>query len=219
MTKVDQIIAENPGVSLDDLVASRKINVDQKAQASKKPGLQQQLQQLEEQLVTYKKIDEDYQAAHAKERELLQSKHAEELEKLKEAVITEQTALNKKDFKIKLLGLSKFLAAAANRRNREEVAESEESRAFEGALGLVYMATPDAVAAAEKLIDGSDDCVLGQDGNFTSITCRWHLLSQNFAGSVSSGNIPKLGMIFSQKNTANDTKTTASGSSPFKIPA
>ena len=49
MQKVDSIIAENPGVSLDDLVASRKINNDQKAQALKKPVLQVQLAQLEEQ--------------------------------------------------------------------------------------------------------------------------------------------------------------------------
>ena len=138
----------------------------------KKPMLQQQLQQLDEQLSNYKKIDEEYQTQLTKEKEILQSKHTSELESMKQAIIAEQAALNKKELKEKLLGLSRFLAAAANRRNREEIAETEESKAFEGALGLVYMATPEAVAAAEKLVEGSEDFVLGQDGTFTTVTCE-----------------------------------------------
>jgi ribosomal protein L16 Arg81 hydroxylase len=90
MQKVDSIIAENPGVALDDLVASRKINNDEKAQALKKPGLQAQLAQLEEQVVLYKKFDQEYQQKIATEKVLVQSAHTEELEKLRETLKQKQ---------------------------------------------------------------------------------------------------------------------------------
>ena len=53
MQKIDAILAENPNASLDELVASRKINNDQKAQALKKPGLQASLAQYDQQIVQY----------------------------------------------------------------------------------------------------------------------------------------------------------------------
>jgi hypothetical protein len=152
----------------------RKINTDQKAQAQKKPGLQQQLSQLEEQLSNYKKIDEEYERQHAKEKETLQSQHAQELEKLKADVIAEQKELQVKEFREGLLELSRFLSAAARRRGLgDEVADTEEGKAFEGALSLVYMANLEAVNAAEKLIKGSDDPVLGQDQMPTSVSCKF----------------------------------------------
>ena len=112
MQKVDSIIAENPGVSLDDLVASRKINNDQKAQALKKPGLQTQLAQLEEQVIHYKKFDQEYQRKLVTEKALLQSAHMEELEKLRETLKAEAAIELEKTFKERILILSRFLRAA-----------------------------------------------------------------------------------------------------------
>ncbi|KAF1827394.1 uncharacterized protein K489DRAFT_15032 [Dissoconium aciculare CBS 342.82] len=76
--KIDAIIAENPGKSLDSLVADRKLNADQKAAALKKPQLQAQLAQLEEQSAHYRKFDADYQVKFNKQREDLLATHRDE---------------------------------------------------------------------------------------------------------------------------------------------
>ena len=55
-------------MSLDDLVAARKINADQKAQILKKPQLQASLTQLEEQISQYKKFDQEYKARSQTEK-------------------------------------------------------------------------------------------------------------------------------------------------------
>ncbi|KAK2928819.1 hypothetical protein FoTM2_011682 [Fusarium oxysporum f. sp. vasinfectum] len=58
-SKTDSLLSQNPGKSLDELVESRIINNDQKAQILKKPALQAQLAQYEEQLVQYQKALHD----------------------------------------------------------------------------------------------------------------------------------------------------------------
>ena len=47
---------------MHDLVKQKKLNQDQKAQILKKPQVQAQIAQLEEQAAQYKKVDSDYQA-------------------------------------------------------------------------------------------------------------------------------------------------------------
>ncbi|KAF9701849.1 hypothetical protein EKO04_000286 [Ascochyta lentis] len=167
--KVDSIIAENPGVSLDDLAASRKINADQKAQAQRKPKLQAELAQLEEQVAQYKKFDQEYQEKHAREKELLQKSHSSELEALREAVKAEAVIEQKKVFREKILTLSRFLRAAAARRQLEDD-DSDLTKAFEGALLQVYGGDAVAVAAAEKLIEGTEDGVPSTEGVLLSVT-------------------------------------------------
>lgn len=176
MQKVDAIVAEFPDLSLDDLVNTRKINNDQRAQAQKKPALQAQLAQLEEQIAQYKKFDQDYQQRLLTEKELLQSAHKAELEKMKETVKAEAAIEAQKSFKQRLLILSRFLRAAAARRQREDD-DTEETKAFEGALLLVYGGDPAAVAAAEKLIDGADEAVPSTEGQTLSVTCAYPLRS------------------------------------------
>ena len=169
--KVDSILAANPGVSLDDLVASRKINNDQKAQAEKKPGLQAQLAQYEEQYGHYKKYGEELEAKFAKEKELLSKSHASELEKLRDTIKAEVSLEQEKLFKDKLLTLSRFLRAAAARRQLEDD-DSDLTKAFEGALLQVYGGDPAAVLAAEKLIEGAEDGVPSTEGVVLSVTCE-----------------------------------------------
>ncbi|OCK80174.1 hypothetical protein K432DRAFT_416868 [Lepidopterella palustris CBS 459.81] len=169
MQKVDSIIAENPGVSLDDLVATRKINNDQKAQALKKPSLQAQLIQLEEQVAQYKKFDQEYQQRLANEKAVLQSTHKEELEKLRDTLKAEAAIEAQKVFKERFLTLSRFLRAAAARRQLEDD-DTDLTKAFEGALLLVYGGDASAVTAAEKLIEGSEDNVTSTEGVPLSVT-------------------------------------------------
>ncbi|KAF2471367.1 uncharacterized protein BDR25DRAFT_223317 [Lindgomyces ingoldianus] len=171
MQKVDAIIEANPGISLDDLVSSRKINADQKAQALKKPGLQSQLAQLEEQIAQYKKFDQEYQQKIAQEKEILRQSHSEDLEKLRGTLKAEAAIEARKVFKEKFLTLSRFLRAAAARRQLEDD-DSDLTKAFEGALLLVYGGDASAVAAAEKLIDGSEDNVPSTEGVSLSVTCK-----------------------------------------------
>jgi hypothetical protein len=172
MQKVDSIIKDNPGVSLDDLTASRKINADQKAQALKKPHLQAQLANFEEQLAIYKKLDAEYQGQLAKDMEALQTAHAEELEKVRAEAKADALNAANKQAKMRLLSFSRFLAAAANRRNIGEDS-SDEGRAFEGALLLVYGGDVNAVEAALKIIDGVNEKVTTVDGALVDVTCKF----------------------------------------------
>ena len=171
--KVDSIIAENPDTSLDELLSSRKINADQKAQAQKKPSLQASLAQLEEQTAQYKQFDEEYQKHHSAEKAALETSHKEDLEKVKESLVSEAKAESKKEAEGNLLILSKFLrAAAAKRQGGDET--SAENRAFEGALLLIYGGEDSAVEAMEKLIAGSDEKVPTVDQTPSEFTCKPH---------------------------------------------
>lgn len=179
--KVDSIIADNPGKTLDELVASRKINNDQKAQALKKPSLQASLAQLEEQIAQYKKFDQEYQTRIATEKAALETAHKEDLAKLKEASYAEAKMEANKEEKEKMLVLSKFLRAAAAKRQTGDDT-STESRAFEGALLLVYGGDASAVAAMEKLIEGSGDKVPATDQELLDFTCTFSMMTSSVAG-------------------------------------
>ena len=167
--KVDSIIAANPGISLDELLASRKINADQKAQAERKPGLQAQLAQYEEQYTNYKKYGDELEAKFAKEKELLSKTHSSELETLRETIKAEAKLEQQRIVKEKLLTLSRFLRAAAARRQLEDD-DSDLTKAFEGALLQDYGGDAAAVMAAEKLIDGASDGVPSTEGVVLGIT-------------------------------------------------
>lgn len=174
--KVDSIIAENPNLSLDDLVQTRKINADQKAQAQKKPALQFQLAQLEEQLALHKKIEEDFAERLQSEGERLSKKHEKEVEELRSELAKKTADAAKSSTREKLLVLSRFLRAAAARRQTDDDG-SEESKAFEGVLLLLYGGDSAAVDAAEKLIEGGDDAVPSTEGAPLQVNCKTHHLS------------------------------------------
>jgi signal recognition particle GTPase len=125
---------------------------------------------LEEQIAQYKKFDAEYQEKHAREKEILQKSHSSELEALREAVKAEAAIEQKKAFREKLLTLSRFLRAAAARRQLEDD-DSDLTKAFEGALLQVYGGDAVAVSAAEKLIDGTEDSVPSTEGVQLSVTC------------------------------------------------
>ena len=145
----------------------------------KKPSLQASLAQLEDQIAQYKKFDQEYQSRIASEKSALATSHKDALEKLKEASFAEAKVEAKQAEKENLLVLSKFLrAAAAKRQNGDDT--SSENRAFEGALLLVYGGDAGAVVAMEKLIEGSEDKVPSVDQEPLDFTCTSLLTLSHF---------------------------------------
>jgi polyhydroxyalkanoate synthesis regulator phasin len=171
--KVDAIIAENPGKSLDELVAEGKINADQKAQALKKPAIQAAIAQTEEQLAHYNELAAIYEQRLASQKAELEEAHKQEVESLQEkaaaAAAAEVPESPKEDIDQKLLSLSKFLSAVANLRHTGD-GTSPKSRAFEGVLFQVYGGSLDAVASMKKLIDGVDEKISSVEGETLDIT-------------------------------------------------
>lgn len=101
----------------------------------------------------------------------MEKAHKQELEDARLKAATEATESTKKDFKDQLLTLSCFLrAAAAMRRSGDET--SSESRAFEGALLLVYGGTEEAVSAMLKLINGDEEKIPSVDTEPLDVTCK-----------------------------------------------
>lgn len=172
MQKTDSVITENPGVSLDDLVAQRKLNNDQRSAALKKPGLQAQRADLEERIEHYRKFDSDYQTKFSKQREDLTAAHAKEVASLRQQLQGEAASASSAELRKKLLTFSQFLRAAAAKRTVEEEADSEESKAFEGALLLVYGGDFTAVDTALSIIEGSSEPVPSIEGIPLQVDCE-----------------------------------------------
>lgn len=149
----------------------KKINADQKAQALKKPALQAQVAQIEEQLNHYKQFAAQYEERLASQKAELEKAHREELEAVRGNVIADATETTARVMREQLLTLSKFLCAAANSRLAGD-AESIESRAFEGVLFQVYGGNQDAVTSMMKLIGGANESVIGVEGNALEMTCK-----------------------------------------------
>ncbi|KAJ3494065.1 hypothetical protein NLG97_g4317 [Lecanicillium saksenae] len=159
-TKTDALLAEHKGKNLDELVAAKILNADQKAQILKKPALQNQLATLEEQLAQYQRVHDQYATQAAAEKA--------ELEKTIQTARDEANAAAKETFaqgfQDKLLLLSQFLRLAAYRREEAKDPETDESQAIEGVLLAIYSGDSSAVAAMMKLMDGADEPVISVPG-------------------------------------------------------
>ncbi|KAH8175410.1 hypothetical protein LIA77_03828 [Sarocladium implicatum] len=159
-SKVEEIVAQHPGKTLEELVANKTINADQKAQVQKKPGLQAQLAQTEEQLTQYLKVDEQYRTrANADKAEWEKA-----LEKAKADAVAAAAGSSKQSLQDSLLVLSQFLRLAAYRREEAQDPESDESQAIEGVLLAIYSGDESAVSSMLKLVEGSDEQVLSVPG-------------------------------------------------------
>lgn len=164
------------------MVASRKINNDQKAQILKKPALQASLTQLEEQIAQYTKFDQEYKTKAQSDKAALEKTFAEraskELEEAVASVKSEARETAVKDQQQSLLIVSQFLRLAAVRRGEEEHADSDENQALESLLGAVYAGTTGAVNAMVNLIEGSEETITLIDGQASSITCKFYSSNQ-----------------------------------------
>ncbi|KAL7941608.1 hypothetical protein V8C42DRAFT_172849 [Trichoderma barbatum] len=159
-SKTDGLLAQHPGKSLDELVAEKILNTDQKTQILKKPALQAAVAQYEEQLAQYQKVHEQYQTRAAADK----AEWAKTLEKTKEEALGEAKADLESSLDSKLLVLSQFLRLAAYRREESQEPESDESQAIEGVLLAIYSGDDNAVSAMRKLIEGSDDQIVSVPG-------------------------------------------------------
>lgn len=175
-SKTDALLKEHPGKSLDELVAARILNNDQKAQILKKPALQSQLAQLEEQVAQYKKIDADYRARLEAEKEKLKKDLVERLENEKADAVREVKEKAEADAKRavhdKFLVLSQFLRLAAARRAEEADPALDENAALEGVLLAVYGGDELAVGTMLKLVEGSEETTVGTGGEQLETTCK-----------------------------------------------
>lgn len=167
--KADSVIAENPGISLEDLVASKKLNNDQKAQILKKPALQAQLIQLEDQLTHYRTFVHEIEEKHNQEKQNLIDSHEAEIARVKEEVLTQNQGNQAQQLETSLKVIAHFLHAAASKRQSED-ADSEEGRAFEGALLLVYQGNEASLTTLKNLINGSDEKVPDVQGDLLDYT-------------------------------------------------
>ncbi|KFA60876.1 hypothetical protein S40285_04855 [Stachybotrys chlorohalonatus IBT 40285] len=180
-SKTDAVIAQHPGRSLDDLVASKIINNDQKAQILKKPALQAQIIQFEEQLTQYQKVQEQYQERAAADK----AEWEKALEKAKADALAEAKEEAEKKERGDLLVLSQFLRLAAYRREEAKDPESDESQAIEGVLLAIYSGDENAVAAMLKLFEGSSDQIWSVPGEQLQTTySQVKVLAQDYTAPV-----------------------------------
>jgi hypothetical protein len=163
-------------MSLDALVAARKINADQKAQILKKPQLQASLIQLEEQIAQYKKFDQEYKARSQAEKAEFEKTHTDRSSKELSAAVAaaraEAAAEATKEQHGNMLLLSQFLRLAAARRAEEADPTLDENQALEGVLLSVYSGDESAVATIIKLISGSDEKTYAVTGEELQTTCE-----------------------------------------------
>lgn len=178
-SKTDSLLKEHAGKSLDELVAARVINADQKAQIQKKPALEAQLKQFEEQLIQYKKIDADYRSRAEAETERVQKTLTEKFEKEKADAVREVKEKAESDLKRtvhdNLLILSQFLRLAAARRAEEADPTLDENLVLEGVLLAVYGGDEKAVSVMLKLVEGTDDHAHSTAGEQLQSTCKLFL--------------------------------------------
>lgn len=153
------------------MVAEKKINTDQKAQALKKPALLAQVTQIEEQIAQYKQFASHYEERLVSQKAALETAHKEEIEAIKQKAAAEAKESQERKLKAQLLTLSQFLRTAASFRHESDEAPVE-SPAFEGVLFQIYGGTKDAVDSMIKLIDGSEDKVLGVEEHPLDISCK-----------------------------------------------
>lgn len=141
----------------------------------KKPALQANVAQLEEQINQYKQFASHYEERLANQKTSLEKAHKEELDAAREKALAEVAESSKQSVRDQLLVLSKFLrAAAAMRRAGDETLP--ESRAFEGVLFQVYGGTDEAVDSMLKLIEGVEEKIISVEGDALEVSCKCPLI-------------------------------------------
>ena len=144
-------------------MAAKKLNQDQKGQILRKPALQAQLKQLEEQSANYKSFGEEYEERFTREKAKLVESHKLEVEQAKHDALEEARSTYEQKKEEDLLVLTQFLHAAASKR-QTEAANTEEGRAFEGALLLVYQGNKMSLTTLKNIVEGTEATVPDDKG-------------------------------------------------------
>lgn len=184
-SKTQSIILENKNKSIEQLLAAKIINADQKRQVDNKPALEAELARTEEQLAQVLKLDEDWRSTVASIKADTEKRLSDKYEQEKADVIAEVKSKAEADAKQTLedgfLVLSQFLRLAANRRQEAENSVEDADLAIEGILLSVYTGDQAAVAAMTKLYHGSDDSTTTIEGTPLQTTCRLCSLAPDFS--------------------------------------
>ncbi|CAK7266440.1 hypothetical protein SEPCBS119000_002030 [Sporothrix epigloea] len=165
ITKTDGLVAEHKDKSLDELVTLKIINTDQKAQILKKPAIQFQLAQYEEQYSQFKKLDTEFRERLASEKAEITKTMTDKFEQEKADAVREATeaatAASEKTLHDSLLTLSQFLRLAAARRADDQNQQLDENLALEGVLLQIYSGDENGVATMLKLVQGAEETTEG----------------------------------------------------------
>jgi hypothetical protein len=175
IAKTEAIVEENSGKTLDQLIAEKKINNDQKAQIVNKPNLKAQITQLEEQLSAYKSFGLELEDRHSRDKAALVESHESEIAQLKEEAATSAKAAEGKDLDKALEIVSSFLHAAAAKRGSDDT-DSPEALAFEGSLLMIYQGNSTSINGLKNLVEGSDEKVL--DTHNEPVDFTWSQLKE-----------------------------------------
>ena len=164
VSKTEATITESGGLSLDALLEKRKINADQKAQIQKKPQLEAQLSQLEEQQKNYTELIQDLEARFEQEKSSLVESHNAEIEKVREEATHSSTTASTSKVKDALQVACQFLHAAAYQRQREDVGENEK-QAYEAVLFHLYQGNSSALDTLVSVVEGTEVNVSDPSGD------------------------------------------------------
>ncbi|KAK0660419.1 hypothetical protein QBC41DRAFT_41231 [Cercophora samala] len=163
-TRIETLINEHSGKSLEELVKAKIINSDQAASHIKRPALLEQLGKLENELVVHKQIEADHRARLCHLETTLKERFEKEKEELAAEVKQKVEAEADETLRSHLLALSQFLRLAAARRLAEADTSIDENAAVEGVLLHIYGGDNDSVTEMLKLAQGSDEHVLSVEG-------------------------------------------------------
>lgn len=170
------MIDENKDKTIDQLLAAKIINADQKRQVDNKPALEAELARNEEQLAQVQKIDDEWRAkftsSQAETEKNLVEKHEQEKAEAVAEAKSKAEADAKKALEDGFLVLSQFLRLAAHRRGEAPDSDADEDMALEGVLLSVYGGDEAAVAAMVKLYEGSEEATTSVAGEPLKTTCK-----------------------------------------------
>lgn len=159
MAKTEAIVIEFSNLSLDQLVAQKKINSDQKAQIQKKPQLEAQVAQLEEQQKNLLEYSKSMKAKHEKEKTDLKEAHEAAVLQARTDATDAANMASSKQVSEALKIVAQFLHAAAYKRQSEDI-EPDEAKAYEGVLFHLYQGNATSHDAITKLVNGSEEKIM-----------------------------------------------------------
>lgn len=176
-SKTQTLISENKDKTIDQLIAAKIINADQKRQVDNKPALEAELTRNEEQLAQLQKVDEEWRATVASVKAETEKKLTEKFEQERADAVAEVKSKAEEEAKKSLedgfLVVSQFLRLAAHRRGEAPDSTADEDMALEGILLSVYGGDQSAVAAMLKLYQGTEDAATSVSGEPLQTTCEY----------------------------------------------
>lgn len=179
-SKTQALILENKDKSIDQLIAAKIINADQKRQVDNKPALEAELARCEEQLAQIQKLDDEWRSTANSLKAETEKLFTEKFEKEKADAIAEvkeqAEAELEKAVHDGFLVISQFLRLAAHRRQEASDSDEDGDKAVEGILSSLYGGDSAAVASMVKLYHGTDDTTTGVGGESLSITCAFQVI-------------------------------------------